>query len=67
MADDERVRRDPAEVGDASGTTDTYACAAGTQVLSRTLANTSHNWPSGAAGEHQRALIWAFLNAHPQP
>lgn len=57
----------PGRTSDAYGTTDTYDCAAGTQVMSRTLANTSHNWPSGAAGEDQRARIWAFLSAHPRP
>lgn len=57
----------PAHTTDAYGATDTYACAGGAQVLSRVVSNTSHNWPSGAQGEDQRARMWAFLTAHPLP
>jgi polyhydroxybutyrate depolymerase len=57
----------PATTTDAYGTTSTYACAAGTQVLSRVVADTSHNWPSGAQGADQRARMWAFLEMHPRP
>lgn len=57
----------PAHTTDAYGATDTYACAGGAQVLSRVVSNTSHNWPSGAQGEDQRARMWAFFQAHPLP
>lgn len=57
----------PAKTTDAYGSTDTYACAAGTQVVSRVVDNTSHNWPSGAIGEDQRNRLWAFFSAHPRP
>ena len=57
----------PTRTTDAFGSTDTYACAAGTTVLARTVNATSHNWPSGAAGEDQRSRMWAFLSANPRP
>jgi len=52
---------------DQYGSTDTYACAAGTEVASRVVSFTSHNWPSGAGGQDQRARIWSFFEAHPRP
>ena len=52
---------------DAYGTQSTWTCAAGTQVLSRTVSLTSHNWPSGARGEDQRNRMWSFFQAHPKP
>lgn len=51
----------PTRTTDAFGSTETYSCAAGTKVLSRTVANTSHNWPSGAQGADQRERIWSFF------
>lgn len=52
---------------DAFGSTQTWSCAAGTQVVSRVVKNTSHNWPSGAQGEDQRERLWAFFEANPRP
>lgn len=52
---------------DSHGTLDTYSCAAGTQLLSRVVSNTSHNWPSGAKGEDQRSRMWSFFQANPLP
>lgn len=52
----------PMRTTDAYGTTDTYSCAAGTSVVSRVVANTSHNWPSGAQGADQRNRLWAFFS-----
>lgn len=57
----------PTRSTDAYGSTDAYACAGGTTVLARSVALTSHNWPSGAAGEDQRARMWSFLTANPRP
>lgn len=57
----------PAHTTDAYGSTDTYSCAAGTNVVARVVNLTSHNWPSGAAGEDQRNRMWSFLAAHPLP
>lgn len=57
----------PAQTADTYGSTDTYACAAGSHVLARVVSLTSHNWPSGAAGEDQRNRMWSFLSAHPLP
>lgn len=57
----------PTSTTDPYGTTDRYGCAAGTEVLARVVGETSHNWPSGARGEDQRARMWAFLAAHPRP
>jgi poly(3-hydroxybutyrate) depolymerase len=57
----------PTHTTDDYGSTDAYACAAGTTVLARTVANTSHNWPSGAQGEDQRDRMWSFLVANPKP
>jgi polyhydroxybutyrate depolymerase len=57
----------PAHTTDAYGSTDTYACAGGSSVLSRVVNATSHNWPSGAQGEDQRNRMWAFLTANPRP
>ena len=57
----------PTRTTDAFGSTDAYACAAGATVLARTVNATSHNWPSGAAGEDQRNRMWAFLSANPRP
>ena len=57
----------PVHTTDAHGTLDSYSCAAGTQVLSRVVSNTSHNWPFGAQAEDQRNRMWAFFHAHPLP
>ena len=57
----------PTHTADAYGSTDSYACAAGTTVMARVVSQTSHNWPSGARGEDQRARMWAFFAANPRP
>lgn len=57
----------PASTSDAYGRTDAYSCAAGTTVLARVVAGTSHNWRAGAQGEDQRDRMWAFLAANPMP
>lgn len=57
--------RTPLQTTDAFGSSDTYSCAAGTEVLARVLSDTSHEWPSGARGEDQRDRIWAFFGEHP--
>ena len=57
----------PTHTTDAYGSTDTYACAAGTSLVARVVNNTSHNWPSGAQGEDQRSRMWAFFAANPRP
>lgn len=57
----------PVHTTDPYGSTDAYSCAAGTTVLARVVANTSHNWPSGAQGEDQRTRMWAFFSANPLP
>lgn len=55
----------PAHTADAYGTTDTYACAGGSEVVARVVANTSHNWPFGAQAEDQRNRLWSFFTSHP--
>jgi polyhydroxybutyrate depolymerase len=50
---------------DQYGSTDTYACQSGTSVVTRTVNNTGHEWPSGAVGADQRARMWAFFTANP--
>ncbi len=57
----------PTRATDAYGSTDTYSCAAGTQVVARAVANTSHNWPFGVQAEDQRDRLWTFFTAHPLP
>jgi polyhydroxybutyrate depolymerase len=57
----------PAAESDAYGATSTYSCRAATQVFSRVVNNTSHNWPSGAQGGDQRQRMWAFFAANPRP
>lgn len=57
----------PSKSTDAYGTTDTYGCANGTQLVARVVKNTSHNWPFGAQAEDQRNRMWAFFQAHPLP
>lgn len=52
---------------DTYGSTDTYGCAAGTRVVARVVANTSHNWPFGGQAEDQRERMWAFFAANPRP
>jgi len=52
---------------DQYGATDTYGCSAGTQLVTRVLNLTSHNWPSGAQGEDQRNRLWAFFTANSLP
>jgi polyhydroxybutyrate depolymerase len=56
-----------AHTTDAYGSTDTYTCAGGADVIARVVNFTSHNWPSGASGEDQRNRMWAFFQAHPLP
>jgi polyhydroxybutyrate depolymerase len=57
----------PVHTTDQYGSTDTYGCANGTQVVARVVANTSHNWPAGAQGEDQRNRMWSFFQANPLP
>lgn len=57
----------PARTSDTYGMTDTYSCAAGTEVISRSLFASSHEWPSGAAGEDQRNRLWTFYEANRRP
>lgn len=57
----------PTRTTDAYGSTESYACAGGTTVLARSVSLTSHNWPSGTAGEDQRRRMWAFHTANPRP
>jgi len=57
----------PTHETDTYGTTDSYRCAATTSVMSRTVVNTSHNWPSGAQGQDQRTRMWSFFQANPLP
>ncbi|HSW14391.1 MAG TPA: PHB depolymerase family esterase [Solimonas sp.] len=57
----------PAKATDAYGKTDTYSCAAGTQVMTRIMKYTSHNAPIGAQAEDYRNRVWNFLQAHPLP
>lgn len=57
----------PIRSTDPHGTLDTYSCAAGTQLLARVVAGTSHEWPSGARGEDQRTRMWAFFEGNPLP
>ena len=52
---------------DAYGSTDRYSCAAGTELMTRVVGLTSHDWPSGARGEDQRSRMWAFFQANPLP
>lgn len=52
---------------DQYGRTDTWSCAAGTQVLARVVSTSSHDWPQGAAGEDQRRRMWAFFENNPLP
>jgi polyhydroxybutyrate depolymerase len=57
----------PTHTNDAYGSTDAYSCAVGTTVLARVVSLTSHNWPSGDAGQDQRNRMWAFMSANPLP
>ena len=57
----------PVSSSDSYGSQDRYTCAAGAQVLVRTVGLTSHNWPSGARGEDQRSRMWSFFAANPRP
>jgi polyhydroxybutyrate depolymerase len=57
----------PVAETDTYGSQDTYSCADGTQVMTRVVDFTSHNWPLGAAGDDQRARIWSFFMANPLP
>jgi polyhydroxybutyrate depolymerase len=57
----------PASETDQYGSQSTYSCASGTQLWTRVVSNTSHNWPSGAQGEDQRQRMWAFFQANPLP
>jgi polyhydroxybutyrate depolymerase len=57
----------PVQETDQYGSSSTYGCTAGTQVWTRVVSNTSHNWPSGAQGADQRNRMWAFFQANPLP
>jgi polyhydroxybutyrate depolymerase len=57
----------PVNETDQYGSSSTYSCANGTQVWTRVVTNTSHNWPSGAQGQDQRDRMWAFFQANPLP
>jgi poly(3-hydroxybutyrate) depolymerase len=57
----------PTGESDSYGSSSTYACAGGTEVVARVVNDTSHNWPSGAQGEDQRGRIWSFFAANPLP
>lgn len=57
----------PAQESDQYGTSSTVGCSGGSQVWTRVVSNTSHNWPSGAQGQDQRDRMWAFFQAHPLP
>jgi polyhydroxybutyrate depolymerase len=50
---------------DQYGSSTTTNCAGGSQVMTRVVNYTSHNWPSGAQGVDQRQRIWSFFMAHP--
>jgi polyhydroxybutyrate depolymerase len=63
----DRCSTTPTHETDAYGSTDTYGCAAGTQLFARVVSNTSHNWPVGAQGQDQRNRMWAFFQANPLP
>src|SRR5436305_5447815 len=41
----------PSTQTDQYGSSSTYSCAAATQLWTRVVNNTSHNWPSGAQGD----------------
>jgi polyhydroxybutyrate depolymerase len=55
----------PVAETDSYGSQDTYSCADGTQLMTRVVDFTSHNWPIGAQGQDQRERIWQFFMAHP--
>ena len=55
----------PVSSSDAYGSTRKYACAGGSELMTRVVKYTSHNWPSGAQGADQRQRIWSFFMAHP--
>jgi polyhydroxybutyrate depolymerase len=63
----DRCSATPTHSADTYGTLDSYSCASGTTVWSRTVSNTSHNWPSGAQGQDQRTRMWSFFQANPLP
>lgn len=55
----------PVTATDDYGRQDLYtACAGSVQVLWRVLANTTHGWPTDAAGDDLRMRVWNFLAAH---
>ncbi len=55
----------PTTETDEYGSSSTYDCADGSQVMTRVVDWTSHNWPVGDQGQDQRERIWAFFMAHP--
>lgn len=57
----------PVTETDQYGSSETYGCADGSQLYTRVVNDTSHNWPIGAQGEDQRERIWSFFMAHPLP
>ncbi len=58
----------PVHSTDSYGTLDKYApCDGGAEIWWRVYPGGSHAWPTGAQGENQRDLMWAFFNAHPLP
>jgi polyhydroxybutyrate depolymerase len=57
----------PTTETDQYGSSSTYNCAAGSQVYTRVVNLTSHNWPFGAQQLDQQQRIWNFFMAHPLP
>ncbi len=57
----------PVAETDQYGSSDTYSCADGSELYTRVVDDTSHNWPVGAQGEDQRERIWDFFMANPLP
>jgi polyhydroxybutyrate depolymerase len=57
----------PTQSTDQYGSSSTYGCASSTQLWTRVVTNTSHNWPFGAQGDDQRNRMWAFFGANPHP
>jgi len=47
-------------------TTQTWQCAAGTEVGLTTIQGLGHGWPLDVAGFDPAATIWAFFQSHPR-
>jgi polyhydroxybutyrate depolymerase len=54
----------PTHESDGYGYSNTYSCAAGTQVMTRVVSNTAHYYPEGAQGEDQRIRVWSFFQSN---